>query len=117
MKKYKLSYKTKDIDKNRKVYLVILWRIDEKKIIEGDDIMSFIYDLGLRNHDFDHVYSGYDIREFVSNENFDLSLFYIDPTPTVSIYILCKNNKSQKKLEELLKKIKNLNELEWLSDK
>lgn len=106
-KKYKVSCKIKSLN-NKKVYLVTLSRTEKNKTLQHWEIMGFVDMLGLHEGDLDHPYIGYNVTEFVSNKNFDLALFYIAPTATVSFYILCKNEKARKKLESLLKEVKDV---------
>lgn len=106
MKKYHINLKIIDLRDKRHVYLIIISLNDIKDILPAEDVMEFAEKLSLDIKTLDHVYRGYDIREFVSNKYFDLSLFYLDPSSVVSLSVICKNKAACKKLDKVIEEFK-----------
>jgi hypothetical protein len=103
--------------KNLEGKIVVLLELElanKKEIFSIDDMIGFASQLGLDISLFDDIYNGCNISFFVSNANFDLSLFYVDLTNTISMSIICKLPSSLNKLRSLLNKMKMLKEGEYL---
>lgn len=109
-----------------KKFELIIWDFNEnqtimlqlipvhKKLFELDDIGAFIHRLKLDDREFDNVYSGYDIAQYVTNEHYNLSFFYVEDANQIFISITWKNDKSKKLLFNLIEEVKELNDDQML---
>ncbi len=116
-KKYFVEVDSRILKDSRKVYFIILDIENKEKGPYGykEDIEYFASELDLDSMPLDNVYSGYNIKEFVYNSDLDFIVSYLDRAKAVSICIVCKNKKSQKKLEKLINRIRELNEGDYLN--
>lgn len=115
--KYYSEIKTLDLKDKRKVYLIILKMKNKEKAPYHlkEDLEELTSELGLDCGPVDHVYWGYNIQEFMSNSNYDFAVSFLHPSADISICIICKNKKAQKKLEKMIKRIEELEEGEYLN--
>jgi|SRR3989344_3747173 len=108
--KEKLSY-----IKSKKI--VVLINIDlnnPKGEFHVNDISEFFIRLDLDCTLFDHSYTSVDYVGFVSNNNYDVSFFFVEPANTIYMSVVCNNKKAKRKLDKLISDMKKVEQDQFL---
>ena len=81
-----------------------------------NDIIVFFVKLKLDYTLFDLSYTSVDYVGFVSNDDYDVSFFFVEPVNTIYMSIVCNSSEAKQKLDKLIEDMKNVEEGKFLEE-
>lgn len=119
MKKYNVDYQLIEQDRSS-AYMAILSKVHNEGIegeddsIHRNDMIMFANKLGLDGQDFDCVFSGAYYEIYCDNKNYSIVFAYNHIADEAHMAIIVKNKKKIDFVKNLLEKLKNLEEGQFL---